>query len=551
MYNNTIKLFLFITLLISSSAVYSQHKGVSTTDSLDSKHLNWYNLSPGDDKDQGASVNKSYSELLKNKTPGKKIVVAVIDGGVDITHPELQGKIWYNSDEIAGNGIDDDNNGFVDDINGWNFIGNSKGENILFENMEYVRILRALNPKFEKVLSINEVNSSDQESYKQYLKCKTKYIEELENYSKRKKNLEEFEKRLKTKEDVIKDYLGRNQFDQKDIESITSAIPEVNEAKAYFLNLFKKGFTFKSLVSMKERTDNFLDYYLNLKFDARKLVGDNPDDITDIKYGNNDVNGPRAFHGTFVSGIIAAKRNNGIGIDGIADNVEIMVLRVVPDGDERDKDVALAIRYAVDNGANIINMSFGKSFTTGKQFVDDAINYADEHNVLMVHAAGNDAENLDLEASYPTNILNNGTLVKNWVTIGASAEVLNKNFCAIFSNYGQKSVDLFAPGVNIISLNPGNSYEMGDGTSFSSPVVAGVAALVWSYYPELTSLELKDILINSTIKYPKKKVFYPNITSGKKSKVKFSELSVSGGIISAYDALILADKYLNDKHASK
>jgi subtilisin family serine protease len=169
----------------------------------------------------------------------------------------------------------------------------------------------------------------------------------------------------------------------------------------------------------------------------------------------------------------------------------------------------------------------------------------------MVHAAGNDAQNLDVEANFPTNMLNNGTLIKNWLTIGASSEILNKKFCAVFSNYGQKSVDLFAPGVNIISLNPGNSYEMGDGTSFSSPVVAGVAALVWSYYPELTSLELKDILINSTIKYPKKKVFYPNISSGKKSKVKFSELSVSGGIISAYDALVLADKYLSDKHANK
>jgi subtilisin family serine protease len=321
MKNNTIMHFLFIGLLLASSALYSQHTGVSTTDSLDKKHLNWYNLSPVDAKDQGASVNKSYTDLLKNKTSGKKIIVAVIDGGVDITHPELQGKIWVNSDEIAGNGIDDDNNGFVDDINGWNFIGNSKGENILFENMEYVRILRTLNPKFEKVVSINEVKASDQESYKLYLKCKTKYFEELEKYTKRKKNLDEFGERLRAKEDIIKDFLGRNQFDQKDIESIASVMPEVNEAKAYFLNLFKQGFTFKSFVSMKERTNNFLDYYLNLKFDARKLVGDNPDDITDNKYGNNDVNGPRAFHGTFVSGIIAAKRNNGIGIDGIADNV--------------------------------------------------------------------------------------------------------------------------------------------------------------------------------------------------------------------------------------
>jgi len=551
MKNNTFTQLLFIALLLTSSTLYSQHKGVSTTDSLDKKYLNWYNLRPSDNKNQGASVTQSYDDILKNKTPGRKIIVAVIDGGVDITHPELQGKIWINSGEISGNGIDDDKNGFVDDINGWNFIGNSKGENILYENMEYVRIFRTLKPKFENVSSINDVKSSEQESYKEYLKCKTKLLEELEKYTTRKKNLADFEARLKANEDVIKDFLKKDALTQKDIESINTQLMQVNEAKNYLLNLYKKGFTNKSLSSMKERTNTYLDYYLNTKFDARKLVGDNPDDITDTKYGNNNVNGPRAFHGTFVSGIIAANRNNGTGIDGIADNVEIMVLRVVPDGDERDKDVALAIRYAVANGANIINMSFGKNFTTGKQFVDDAIKYAEDHNVLLVHAAGNEAENVDLGVHYPSKTLNSGVIVNNWITIGASTDVLDKKFCAVFSNYGQKSVDLFAPGVNIISIYPDNSYEMGDGTSYSCPVVSGVAAMVWSYYPELTSVELKEVLINSTIKYPKKKVYYPNITSGKKSKVKFSELSVTGGIISAYDALVLAEKYVSNKNAGK
>ncbi len=551
MKNNTFTLLLFCAFLLASSALYSQHKGVSTTDSLDKRYLNWYNLRPFDDKNQGASVTQSYIDLLKNKTPGKKIIVAVIDGGVDITHPELQGKIWINADEVPGNGTDDDNNGFIDDINGWNFIGNSKGENILYENLEYVRIFRKLNPQFEKVMNVSDVKSSEQESYKKYLRCKTKLLEELEKYTDRKKNLDEFEFRLIANEAVIKDYLNIDNLTQQDIESVKSTSNQVIEAKDYLLNLYKNGFTYKSLSSMKERTNTYLDYYLNLKFDARKLVADNPDDITDTKYGNNDVNGPRAFHGTFVSGIIAANRNNDIGIDGIADHVEIMVLRVVPDGDERDKDVALAIRYAVDNGAQIINMSFGKYFATGKRFVDDAVKYADEHNVLIVHAAGNEADNLDQVEHFPTNILDNGYVVKNWITIGASNDVLDKNFCAVFSNYGKKNVDLFAPGVNIISIYPGNSYEMGDGTSYSSPVVAGVAALVWSYFPELTSLELKDVLINSAIRYPKMKVYFPNITSEKKSKVKFSELSATGGIISAYDALILAEKIVGNRNAGK
>lgn len=545
------KLFLFTTLFLLSLALYSQNGGVSTIDSLDKKYLNWYNLSPASDKDQGASVTQSYSELLKNKTPGKKIVVAVIDGGVDIAHPELQGKIWINSDEISGNGIDDDKNGFVDDINGWNFIGNSKGENILFENMEYVRIFRTLNPKFEKTMSISDVKAPDQESYKLYLNCKTKLLGELEKYTTRKKNLDDFEIRLNENEALLKEFLKKDDLTLQDIESVKSGSAQVMQSKDFLLDLYNKGFTHESLTSMKDRANNFLEYYLNLKFDARKLVADNPDDITDTKYGNSDVKGPRSFHGTFVAGIIAAKRNNGIGIDGIADNVEIMVLRVVPDGDERDKDVALAIRYAADNGANIINMSFGKNYTTGKQFVDDAVKYAEEHNVLMVHAAGNDAVNVDLGVHFPSNTLNDGTIVKNWLTIGATTDVLDKNFCAVFSNYGQKSVDLFAPGVNIISLYPDNAYNQGDGTSYSCPVVSGVAALVWSYYPELTSLELKEVLTNSTIKYPKKKVSYPNVTSDKKSKVKFSKLSVTGGIISAYDALVLAEKMAGNKSAKK
>jgi len=545
------KYFLLVILVFSFNSMFSQPRGVSTTDSLDQKYFDWFNSSPANGQNQGASVNRSYTELLKNKKPGKKIVVAVIDGGVDITHPELQGKIWINADETDGNGIDDDKNGFVDDIHGWNFIGNSNGENILYENMEYVRIFKTLNPKFEKVGSINEVKVSEQNSYKLYLKCKTKLIEELEKYSFRKRNITDFEETFTARESVIKAFLKKENVTQNDIEAINTNNSEVNTAKDYLLDLYKNGFSPNSLAEMKKRVNDFLTYYLNVEFDARKLVGDNPDDILDTKYGNNNVNGPRASHGTFVSGIIAANRSNNLGINGIADNVEIMVLRVVPDGDERDKDVALAIRYAVDNGANIINMSFGKYFETGRQFVDDAIHYADIHNVLMVHSAGNDGDNLDLIDHYPTKILSNGSVAKNWITIGASSDVLDKNFCAVFSNYGQKNVDLFAPGVNIISIYPHNLYHMGDGTSFSGPVVTGVAALVWSYYPELTALELKEVLMNSSTRYPKSKVYIPNIKSEKRSKAKFGKLSQTGGIINAYDALLSAEKVAVTKQAGK
>ena len=546
MRHHSCKFLLLIALFLSSSVLYSQRKGVSTVDSLDKRYLNWFNLSPANDKKQGVSVYQAYNDLLKNKAPGKKVIVAVIDGGVDINHPDLKGKIWTNKKEIPGNMIDDDKNGYVDDVNGWNFIGNSKGENIKQENMEYVRIYRQLNPRFEKITSIDQVNDSEKESYKLYTECKQKYKEELNKYTNRKKNIDDFEKKLRSNETVIKDYLKKDEFSQSDVESINTDSEPVISSKEYFLGLYKKGFSMKSLPGMKDRVNIYLDYYLNLEFEPRKLISDNLDDITDNKYGNGDVTGPDAFHGTFVSGIIAADRNNGIGIDGIVENVEIMGIRVVPDGDERDKDVALAIRYAVDNGANIINMSFGKSFATNKQFLDAAIKYADAHNVLLVHAAGNEAENLDLHERYPTKNMSDGTIANNWVNVGASSIELNENLCGVFSNYGLVSVDFFAPGVNIISLYPDNSYQMGDGTSYSSPVVAGVAALVWSYYPQLTATELKTVLLKSS-KRNRQKVNIPNITSDKETKSKFSKLSATGGIVNAYDALLAAEKLVKKK----
>jgi subtilisin family serine protease len=546
----TTKLLILFIFLLSTSAIYAQHAGVSTVDSLDQKYLNWFDLSPSLDKREGASVNQAYNELLKGKTPQKKIVVAVIDCGVDVNHPDLQGKIWTNTREIAGNKIDDDHNGYVDDIHGWNFLGNSKGENIWYENMEYVRIYRTLKPKFENIQNANQVNAADKASFELYTECKKKYTEDFDKYTNRKRNVSEFEVKLNSQDSVIKAFLQKNEFTHSDLEAINTDSVPVTKAKDYLLGLYKKGFTPTMLQGMKDRVNLYLDYYLNLDFYPRKLISDNLDDISDNKYGNNDVIGPDAFHGTFVAGIIAANRDNGIGSNGVAANAEIMVIRVVPDGDERDKDVALAIRYAVDNGANIINMSFGKYFATHKQFVDDAVKYADAHNVLLVHAAGNEGEMIDTIEHYPTKKMSDGSIVNDWITVGASSDELNAEICAPFSNFGPKTVDLFAPGMNIISIYPHSSYEMGSGTSYAAPVVAGVAALVWSYYPQLTAAELKTVLLKSTTKYRRMKVIVPNSVSDKKTKAKFSKFSVTGGIINAYDALLRAEKVAKKKKSN-
>ncbi len=536
----------FITMAMLN--VFSQSTPVSTVDSLDGSFLNWFDKSPSKNKIEGAGVDRTYSSLIGNKKAGRKIIVAVIDGGVDTAHVDLKGRIWVNTGEIPGNGIDDDKNGYIDDIHGWNFLGNKNGENIRYANFEEVRIMRRMAPRFSGVDSINQVAPEDTADYRLYKECQASFEKKKKKFETIKSNITNLELNLSYADKIIKDFLGKDTFTIADLKGINTNRDDVNMVKKFLITLDENGFTRDGLNQVKEMVDARLDKQLNPDFNPRPLIGDNPDDINDTDYGNNDVTGPDAFHGTFVSGIIAAIRNNGFGIDGIASDVEIMSVRAIPDGDERDKDVALAIRYAVDNGADIINMSFGKDFSPHKDFVDAAVKYAEAHHVLLVHAAGNDANDLDHVPSYPENRLNDGTIVNNWITVGASSKTFGKDLVGSFSNYGQKEVDLFAPGVNIISLYPGNRYDMGDGTSFASPVVAGVAALILSYHPDLSAIALKDLILKNTDKHRRKKVYLPSAdaTTGEKidngKTVRFDKLSVTGGVVNAYNAFRKAGK---------
>lgn len=526
----------------------SQNGPAPSIASFDKALVNWYNMSPEVEQVQGVSVNRVYQELLPGRTPKRKTVVAVIDSGVDILHEDLQGRIWTNTKEVAGNGLDDDNNGYIDDVHGWGFLGNSKGEDIKFETYEFVRILRKLQPTYGHYTSLQKVPVAKQEEYKQYAAAKKAYDEELAKQQKNKQSLTEFKQVLGKVESIIAQHLGKKDFTLTELKDITTASEEVLRAKAWLVGRYELGYTPYAFKHMLEMSDVFLNQHLNLTYDPRStIVKDNPEDIQDINYGNNNVTGPRPDHGTPVAGLIAGVRNNQIGIDGIAQDVEIMALRAVPQGDERDKDIALAIRYAVDNGAHIINMSFGKSFSAQKSLVDEATTYAESKNVLIVHAAGNDASNIDEAANYPTKKRSDGSLANNWLEVGANARLLDENLCGEFSNYGKLTVDLFAPGVDIVSLAPGNQYHKMEGTSFASPVVSGVAALVWAYYPELTAVELKEVLLASTLQHPKQKVFQPNLVSANKRKVPFMTLSKTGGIVNAYQAMLLAEKKVAEK----
>lgn len=505
-----------------SLMVYSQELSVGA---FDEKYLNWYNLDQVSDSVMGTGVEKAYSELLAGKEPVKIVTVAVIDGGVDINSDDLEGVIWVNEDETPGDSIDNDNNGYIDDINGWNFLGNAKGENINYENYEFTRLVK-LGPDNER-----------------YQSAKALYDEEMAKRIKEREQISKFDTRLTNAKKIIKEKTGIEVTCGKDLDSIVSDDKMLNTAVTFLKGRYDAGFTDKWFIEYKNRNTEFFKYYLNLKFDPRSIIGDNPQDINDRSYGNADVIGPRANHGTCVAGIIAGKRNNGFGVDGVASSVRIMVVRTTPNGDERDKDVALGIRYAVDNGADIINMSFGKAISPEQVFVNDAIRYAEEKGVLIVHAAGNSADNIDDVVHYPTDVYLDNKEATNMINVGASSLVKGDSLACFFSNYGKKHVDIFAPGHNIVSLDTCNTYSLHSGTSQAAPVVTGIAAVLLSYYPDLTPQDIITILMKSSTDLKKEKVFLPDEDGGEKKKVKFGELSRSGGIVNMYNALKMAETY--------
>lgn len=484
----------------------------------------WSHLDLIKDTVPGMSVDRAY-DFLKGKK-SKKVIVGVVDSGVDIDHEDLKPVIWNNPKEIAGNGIDDDKNGFIDDIHGWNFLGKAE-----HENMEFTRILKK-----------GDTNS---EAYK---KAKEAYDKEYNEVIQAKQQLDF----ILNASNTLKKHLKKDTYTLEEIQKIQTTDPAVNQAKMVMSQVLPQtGNDLKKIDEFKDQVYSQVNYHLNLEFNGRKLVGDNPDDIKDVKYGDNNVIGPEkegAKHGTHVAGIIAQTRGNGLGGDGVAsNNVEIMAVRAVPDGDEYDKDIALAIRYAVDNGAKVINGSFGKYFAQHPEWVYDAIKYAASKDVLLVVAAGN--EGLDLNADggvdrFPNDNIKMGPeIANNFLTVGALNYVYGPELVADFSNYGKSDVDVFAPGEKIYATTPNQSYEYLQGTSMASPNVAGVAALIRSYYPSLTAAQVKQIIMDSGIA-----VKQDVILGGDPNNIRpFSEISKSGKMVNAYNALIMADKMASKK----
>lgn len=560
-------IFLFIFIISCNSIKEAKISSTISSDGINASKLalqNWFQKDYQQDAVPGISLDKYYTQN-KKKPKSKSVIVAVIDTQIDIHHEDLKGQLWINTKEIPNNGIDDDHNGYVDDVNGWNFLGTPSGGYVVWANFEYTRLVRDWAPLFKNKTE-SQIPVQELSNLKEYHRALTKLEEEAIYYKNWLKSLNYSVVTYPAAKDSLKRYFPKEDYSYQQLDSMYKKY-KINDKTfrkrredgdmdiGTMIGFMKARFDFneKSLADVKEnetQIDSIVNKNLNLNFNERTAIGDDPS-VLEKGYGNNNISNikvgyrPIQDHATKVSGIIAANRTNSIGIKGIAENVKIMPLNISASGDEHDKDIAMAIRYAVDNGAKVINMSFGKEFSLHKQWVFEAFQYAEEHDVLLVHVAGNNSFNVDENPYYPSDIAYDDSkeVCGNFINVGSISSKLDSSFVSSFSNYGKQNVDLFAPGEEIYTTTYPNTYATDSGTSLAGPMVSGTAALIWSYYPKLSVQQVKQIILESGTAYDIEVL----VPGGEGTKVKFSELSKSGKVLNVYDAMELAKKVSKKK----
>ncbi len=498
---------------------------------------NWWLLDPVRDHVPGIGAERAFTELLAGRKPQRSVVVAIIDSGIDTTHADLHSFLWSNPKETPAS--DGDGDGLVGDVRGWDFIGGAGGRDVGQDTYEITRQYALLRTRFESA-NPDTTSAQGKADYRRYLKLKSEIENKRAAASAEQAQLDQMVPAVQRALTILRQALAPESLTVENVEKLQSPRTDVAMARIAFLRLAEAGISPDEVERGLDEAKNDLAYHLNPDFDPRAIVGDNYADVTQRTYGNADVVGPDPMHGTHVAGIVLGVPGNRELLADGTPAVRIMTVRVVPDGDERDKDVANGIRFAVDHGANIISMSFGKDISPYKSAVDDAVKYADAHGVLLVHAAGNDAQDLDSSPDFPNRYFDAGGQAADWLEIGASSWHTGEQLPASFSNYSKSKVDLFAPGVDIYSTLPGNKHGRLSGTSMATPVVSGVAAMLMAYFPNLTAAQVRQILLTTTTSYAGQSVARPG-EGGNGGMAKFGDLSAAGGVVNAYNAVKAAE----------
>ena len=433
----------------------------------------------------------------KKIKPKKQIIVGIIDSGLDTTSVDILPALWKNPQEKQDR-KDNDNNGYTDDLHGWNFLGTKDGTfNMTSAGSEEFREFKRLYPKYKGIENKEAVQDTAEFTYYELMKKKAGIMSYIKYTAYTAVKDEAYQKT-----DSILKTLNIN-TDTLTIQGLMQLHTRSNvleqAIQALFTDLLKIGehglwkdarkAHDKNFALMKRRLES-----IEKDTDKRLLMGDDMKNPEDRFYGNHTLQVEGCDHGTFVAGIVAGQGVKDSRMKGVWPQARLMIVRAVGNGDEYDKDVASAIRYAVDNGATVINLSLGKYTSPDADMVNQAIAYAQKKDVLIIQAAGNNSRNIDLVPYFPSAKDQNGKTFKNYMRVGASDQ--DGNPCT-FSNYGQDEVDVFAPGENIISVGLTNTYSTQQGTSFAAPIVSGIAAMLRSCFPKLKAHQIKEIICQS------------------------------------------------------